>query len=409
MDLQSFPYFNPLAFFTDNPGTEEFFYALKNGESVSYEAAFSDVKDVFFPGFPEIKNYFSDAQTQPFGTYLSAKLIESQKRLLSVSNDPSLIDEREALKNLQKHIDETIRRQNEFFEKNDNPFENLPGSGEDNAAWASERDLWLSEKQKLKELNSLRDNPYTLHVALEDGTSLFINEVKRLDGSFDFRFADLITSCKPDVFTLANDAHYDPHFLDMRSRNKTTYIDLDNGAKRERKITLKRSVSIDKGEITQYQDLFVRRDNANEPTIQDPFLYDVYLKRRGQKDIGSILESIQNKQMDIVAHPYGDNLFVQGVAGSGKTMVLLQRLGNMLAHRDLLAKKKTVFIEPNKGFDRFFSGYFTDNNLIDIKRKTMAGYLMELVGRYAKRNARTAYTQSDNSRAPNHPNLETPY
>jgi DNA helicase IV len=66
----------------------------------------------------------------------------------------------------------------------------------------------------------------------------------------------------------------------------------------------------------------------------DPFLLDVLtqLRRDGNDKAVDIIETIQKEQNEIVRLK-NKSLYVQGCAGSGKTMILLHRLSITILNR----------------------------------------------------------------------------
>ena len=87
--------------------------------------------------------------------------------------------------------------------------------------------------------------------------------------------------------------------------------------------------------------------------IQDQLLLDSLAKRRSDK-MTDITSTIQREQNQVIRHADVPVLLVNGIAGSGKTSVLLQRIAYLFyKHRDTLDPSDVCLITPNKVFGRY--------------------------------------------------------
>ncbi|MCL0312846.1 AAA family ATPase [Apilactobacillus sp. TMW 2.2459] len=94
--------------------------------------------------------------------------------------------------------------------------------------------------------------------------------------------------------------------------------------------------------------------DTNE-TVGDEMLQNV-LGQHNDEKMQNIVSTIQKEQNDIIRDTKSDLLIVQGVAGSGKTSTLLQRIAFLLYHsRDSLDADQIVLFSPNKLFARYIS------------------------------------------------------
>lgn len=110
----------------------------------------------------------------------------------------------------------------------------------------------------------------------------------------------------------------------------------------------KRQFQINHGEINNMFD-------TNE-TVGDEMLQSV-LGQQHDEVMQNIVSTIQKEQNDIIRDTYSDLLVVQGVAGSGKTSAILQRIAFLLYHsRSSLQADQIILFSPN----RLFSHYISD-------------------------------------------------
>lgn len=94
--------------------------------------------------------------------------------------------------------------------------------------------------------------------------------------------------------------------------------------------------------------------DTNE-TVGDEILQSI-LDEHSDEYMKNIVATIQKEQNDIIRNTKSDLLLVQGVAGSGKTSAILQRIAFLLYHsRDTLNADQIVLFSPNLLFSRYIS------------------------------------------------------
>ncbi|UQS84976.1 AAA family ATPase [Apilactobacillus apisilvae] len=95
--------------------------------------------------------------------------------------------------------------------------------------------------------------------------------------------------------------------------------------------------------------------DTNE-TVGDEMLQNA-LGQQNDETMQNIVATIQSEQNDIIRDTKNDLLVVQGVAGSGKTSAILQRIAFLLYHsRSSLEADQIILFSPN----RLFSHYISD-------------------------------------------------
>ena len=94
--------------------------------------------------------------------------------------------------------------------------------------------------------------------------------------------------------------------------------------------------------------------DTNE-TVGDEILQSV-LGDQSDEYMKNIVATIQREQNDIIRDTTSDLLVVQGVAGSGKTSAVLQRIAYLLYHsRSDLDADQMVLFSPNRLFANYIS------------------------------------------------------
>ncbi len=94
--------------------------------------------------------------------------------------------------------------------------------------------------------------------------------------------------------------------------------------------------------------------------IEDPLLLKSLTARHSAR-LGAITATIQKEQNEVIRHRDVPALLVQGIAGSGKTSVLLQRIAYLFyKERDNLDPGDVFLITPNPVFGRYIDNVLPD-------------------------------------------------
>lgn len=143
-------------------------------------------------------------------------------------------------------------------------------------------------------------------------------------------------------------------------------------------VSLKRNVLIRQGELQRVVDSYA--EGQEQEAVTDEFL----LHRLGEsKDnrLRDIVSTIQQEQDAIIRTEKNKILFVQGVAGSGKTTVALHRLAYLLyRYQDRLRADRMMILAPNRMFLQYISGVLPELGVGDIRQTTFAEWALELLG-----------------------------
>ena len=126
---------------------------------------------------------------------------------------------------------------------------------------------------------------------------------------------------------------------------KTSYE--ANGRTIECELVCRRQFNIERVKLNAYFDTTI--------AIEDALLLASLSRERSDK-LTDITATIQREQNQVVRHEDVPVLLVSGIAGSGKTSVLLQRIAYLLfQQRETLSPKDVYLITPNPVFERYIS------------------------------------------------------
>ncbi|MGG4032517.1 ATP-binding domain-containing protein [Paenibacillus cisolokensis] len=142
-------------------------------------------------------------------------------------------------------------------------------------------------------------------------------------------------------------------------------------------VHLKRNLVIRGGELIRMADSYTR--GQDEALVTDEFL----LYRLGEnKDnkLRDIVSTIQAEQDRIIRADKNKVLFIQGVAGSGKTTVALHRLAFLLyRYADRVRASRMIIFAPNRMFLDYISGVLPELGVGDIRQTTFEDWTIELL------------------------------
>ncbi len=117
----------------------------------------------------------------------------------------------------------------------------------------------------------------------------------------------------------------------------------------------------------------------DESLIFDPFLKEILKSRKEKQEITDIIETIQEKQYEIITLPERDEFILQGVAGSGKTMIMLHRLSYILYNNEKLRPSDVLVITPSDSFNAFIDELSAILELEKVRCSTLDSYFINLL------------------------------
>lgn len=212
-------------------------------------------------------------------------------------------------------------------------------------------------KRQLATLQELKKSPYFGRIQIKEPES---NEIETLY----IGVASLMNSDKTDFLV-----------YDWRAPISSVYYNGTLGpvtyqtpsGPRTVELVQKRQFTIENGRITNMFD-------TNE-TVGDEML-QAALGQQNDQFMQNIVATIQQEQNDIIRNTSSDLLIVQGVAGSGKTSTVLQRIAYLLYHsKESLNADQIVLFSPNLLFSQYISEVLPSLGERNMRQVTLAGFL----------------------------------
>ena len=244
-------------------------------------------------------------------------------------------------------------------------------------------------KQKITYDDAKRGEHFTKEALMD----LYASRIRRLKqivnspyfGRMDFTPKDTKISQKLYVGkTTVSNPENQLAVIDWRSPISSMYYDSSVGNAKyiapkgimEGYISLKRQIIIEDAIIKSVLDTDL---------VTDDEILQNYLDVHADNKMKDIVASIQKEQNDIIRRPIGENVIVQGVAGSGKTSVALHRIAfliyllNNSGNQRKINSDQFLIIGPNNYFLDYISGVLPDLDVEMVNQTTIPDLLADLV------------------------------
>ena len=156
----------------------------------------------------------------------------------------------------------------------------------------------------------------------------------------------------------------------------------------EYKTILRRAIRTKNGEVIDFKNEFLSlKDylspeeiaNKDEENVLDPFLREIIKNRKEESAVRDIIETIQEKQYEIITCPEQQNFVLQGCAGSGKTMVMLHRLSYLMYNNDNIKPRDVLIITPSNSFNAFIDELAEILELERVRTVTSYDYFLQVL------------------------------
>lgn len=210
------------------------------------------------------------------------------------------------------------------------------------------------QMRQIKQLEKMENNPYFGRIDLkttDDRETYYIGLA-----SFSYQNKDEVIDWRTPIASL----FYEDHL------GKINYTAIE-GEEVEVNLVRKRQFII--------KDKIIEVMEDTEQTIADEILLKS-LAHPSSSHMRQITATIQSEQNKIIRDVHHTNILIQGVAGSGKTAVLLQRLAYLLySKRSQLDSSQILMFSPNPVFSEYISNVLPSLGEEDIYR-TSFDYFM---------------------------------
>ena len=156
----------------------------------------------------------------------------------------------------------------------------------------------------------------------------------------------------------------------------------------EYKTILRRAIRAKSGKILDFKNEFLSLKgylapeeiaNRDEENLLDPFLTEIIKNRKEEAAVKDIIETIQEKQYEIITQPEQSNFVLQGCAGSGKTMVMLHRLSYLMYNNEEIKPRDVLIITPSNSFNAFIDELAQILELERVKTSTAYEYFLHVL------------------------------
>ncbi len=156
----------------------------------------------------------------------------------------------------------------------------------------------------------------------------------------------------------------------------------------EYKTVLRRALRAKSGEILDYKNEYLSLKeylsaeeiaDRDEENVLDPFLREIIRARKEEASVRDIIETIQEKQYDMITRPKRDNFVLQGCAGSGKTMVMLHRLSYLMYNHEDIKPRDVLILTPSNSFNAFIDELAEILELERVRTMTAYEYFLQVL------------------------------
>ena len=156
----------------------------------------------------------------------------------------------------------------------------------------------------------------------------------------------------------------------------------------EYKTVLRRAIRTRSGRVLDFKNEYLSlRDylspeeiaDRDEENVLDPFLREIIRNRKQESAVKDIIETIQEKQYEIITCPEHKNFVLQGCAGSGKTMVMLHRLSYLMYNNEDIKPRDVLIITPSNSFNAFIDELAEILELERVKTTTAYEYFLQVL------------------------------
>lgn len=156
----------------------------------------------------------------------------------------------------------------------------------------------------------------------------------------------------------------------------------------EYKTILRRAIRTKNGKVVDFKNEYLSLKDylsseeiadRDEENVLDPYLREIIRSRKEETAVRDIIQTIQEKQYDIITRPEKDNFILQGCAGSGKTMVMLHRLSYLMYNNENIKPRDVLVITPSNSFNAFIDELAEILELERVKTITAYEYFLQVL------------------------------
>lgn len=156
----------------------------------------------------------------------------------------------------------------------------------------------------------------------------------------------------------------------------------------EYKTVLRRALRTQSGKVLDFKNEYLSLKghlsaeeiaDRDEENVLDPFLREIIRSRKEETAVKDIIQTIQEKQYEIITCSEQKNFVLQGCAGSGKTMVMLHRLSYLMYNNEQIKPRDVLVITPSNSFNAFIDELAEILELERVKTVTVYDYFVQVL------------------------------
>ena len=199
---------------------------------------------------------------------------------------------------------------------------------------------------------------------------------------YEFR-VDIIENGRLKTYYLGTDTISGHGAYSVYSYHDNKYNQYLNGASRGilSAVELRRRFGISGGQLKNYKNTYIRSDAAAEG-ITNPYLLQILQERRKDHTVRNIVASIQEGQNKIVQAPSSASMIIQGCAGSGKTVIMMQRLSRLQNYLKYVNAYDVVIITPSSHYQLFMKALTEGLAIQRMQQSTIEQYYEWVLSQY---------------------------
>lgn len=152
-------------------------------------------------------------------------------------------------------------------------------------------------------------------------------------------------------------------------------------------VSFKSPLGVQEGALTQKRQFQIQEARIKEiydaksgNVAADEFLLSQLNQKVGKK-LSEIVSTIQHKQNGIIREAINRLIIIQGVAGSGKTTIILHRLAYLFfTYHEQILSERSLIIAPNKVFLDYISDVLPSLGVSNIEANTYLFWAKKILG-----------------------------
>ncbi|RXW70304.1 DNA helicase [Enterococcus faecium] len=219
-----------------------------------------------------------------------------------------------------------------------------------------------AQQKRLQTLSVMKDSPYFARIDFKEDReteTLYLG----IASLRDLAEETIVIDWRAPIANLYYEGEIGPAFYET----ETDRIDVD--------LQLKRQFKIQEGRILSMVD--------TSEVINDDFLLEI-LDESSSNHMKNIVSTIQKAQNAIIRDTTSKVMLIEGIAGSGKTSALLQRIAFLLYHnRKWLEAENVLLFSPNHLFSDYISTVLPSLGESGVPTQTFKNYLVQLLPEFS--------------------------